>query len=85
MHMGHYVAINLHQHILSQTYGKEPKYVELAEFPAMLALAVGKKAVVYGPEEGTHSGEEEMRGYFGVDLGWTSEFLSYILCEIDVC
>lgn len=40
----------------------------------MIGLAVGKKAVAYGPEVGTVSGEEVMQAYFRDDLGFGSEF-----------
>jgi len=42
----------------------------------MIALAVGKKAVLYGPAEGTTWGEDKMEMMFGEDLGWTSKCLS---------
>ncbi|KAH8589395.1 hypothetical protein B0O99DRAFT_692625 [Bisporella sp. PMI_857] len=71
MHMGHVVAINIHQQLLAAQTGAAPKFRELAEFPAVIALAVGKKAVLYGPAEGVTYGEKEMDMMFGNDLGWS--------------
>ena len=73
MHMGHIAALNIYQQLLSNQTGCIPKFTEIAAFPAMIALAVGSKAVVYSPTKGTVSGEEQMKLYFGEDLGLTSE------------
>jgi hypothetical protein len=35
----------------------------------MIALAMGKKAVLYGPQEGTTWGEAQMEQMFGEDWG----------------
>ncbi|KAF4307758.1 putative apoptosis inducing [Botryosphaeria dothidea] len=70
MHMGQYVAENVHAHMLKEVAGVEPTWKELSEFPAVIGLAVGKKAVIYGPEEGTQDGEDLMKVYFGQDLGF---------------
>jgi hypothetical protein len=52
-----------------------PRFQELPEVvPPMIGLAVGKKAVAYGPEIGTVSGEDVMTAYFRDDLGFESEF-----------
>lgn len=74
MHMGQYVAENVHAHMLKEVAGVEPTWKELSEFPAVIGLAVGKKAVIYGPEEGTQDGEDLMKVYFGQDLGFQSRF-----------
>ncbi|KAI4764316.1 FAD/NAD(P)-binding domain-containing protein [Aureobasidium sp. EXF-3400] len=68
MHMGHYSAINIHQDMLKHRYGQIPTYKELSEFPNVMGLAVGKKAVVFDSTNGTASGEDLMAGYFGNDL-----------------
>lgn len=72
--MGNYAAINIYQQLLEKT-GKKPEFVALNEYPAMIALAVGKQAVLYGPDEGTTWGRDKMEMMFGEDLGWTSKFL----------
>ncbi|EKG15697.1 hypothetical protein MPH_07132 [Macrophomina phaseolina MS6] len=69
MHMGQYAAQNIHAHMLKEVSGVEPTWKELSEFPPMIGLAVGKKAVVYDPQEGTSDGEHLMKSYFGQDLG----------------
>ncbi|KAH7036314.1 pyridine nucleotide-disulfide oxidoreductase AMID-like protein [Macrophomina phaseolina] len=69
MHMGQYAAQNIHAHMLKEVPGVEPTWKELSEFPPMIGLAVGKKAVVYDPQEGTSDGEHLMKSYFEQDLG----------------
>ena len=83
IHMGHFVAYNIHQDLISyresdgaqagteETSNKEPKYLDLNEFPPVIGLAVGKKAISYGPAEGVKQGEETMQYMFGDDLAWT--------------
>lgn len=75
MHGGHYVARNIHQTILRDRVpgGHEAKFSELVECPAVIGLAVGKKAVASSPDQGTISGEDVMAAYFRHDLGFTSE------------
>ena len=73
MHMGYYAASNIHQVMLQQLQGRDPKFNELAEIPPMIGLAVGKKAMSYGPGQGVMSGEDVMEVFFGDDLGFTSE------------
>jgi hypothetical protein len=73
MHMGHYCAINMHQDMLKHRYGQMPNYKELSKFPNVMGLAVGKKAVVYDSTNGTASGEELMKSYFGDDLANSSK------------
>ncbi|KAG9631179.1 FAD/NAD(P)-binding domain-containing protein, partial [Aureobasidium melanogenum] len=68
MHMGHYCAINIHQDMLKHRYGQTPVYKELSEFPNIMGLAVGKKAVIFDTTTGTASGEDLMASYFGEDL-----------------
>ncbi len=77
MHMGYYVANNIHQIVSQKLAGTEPVFLELAEIPPMIGLAVGKKAVAYWPQDGTTYGEDVMRAFFGDDLGFTSKLLRY--------
>lgn len=74
MHGGHYTAYNIHQNVMKDAVGHDPKPKELQEVPPMIGLAVGKKAVASGPDMGTISGEDVMAAYFKHDLGFTSEF-----------
>lgn len=55
--------------MLHCAFGSVPKFVELNRIPAMIALAMGKKAVLYGPQEGTTWGEAQMEQMFGEDWG----------------
>jgi len=71
--MGHYCAINIHQDMLKHLYGQTPTYKELSEFPNVMGLAVGKKAVIYDSTTGTASGEDLMSSYFGDDLANSSK------------
>lgn len=73
MAMGHIAAANIHQVISQAKFGTEPTFIEFPEVPPMIAIAVGKKAVCYGPENGTTSGEEDLKRMFRDDLGWSSE------------
>ena len=53
----------------------EKRTAELAEFPAvppMMALAVGREAVAFGPGFDTKSGVDMMEWMFQDDLGWKS-------------
>ncbi|KAJ2965774.1 hypothetical protein NQ176_g10456 [Zarea fungicola] len=72
MHGGHYVARNIHQNILRDHVpgGHETAYGELHEFPSVIGLAVGKKAVASSPDSGTVSGEDVLQAYFRNDLGF---------------
>ncbi|KAM3424640.1 hypothetical protein BST61_g6628 [Cercospora zeina] len=68
--MGYHASQAVFEQILHERYGTTRKLAEWPEVPPMIALVVGKKAVVYDPNEGTRSGEEEMELFFGEDLGW---------------
>ncbi|CAK3923165.1 related to pyridine nucleotide-disulphide oxidoreductase AMID-like [Lecanosticta acicola] len=71
MHMGFLAAQNLHQQMLSEREGIAPDFVTYPEVPPMIALAIGRKAATYAPAEGVHCGAEQMRIFFGDDLGFT--------------
>jgi hypothetical protein len=76
MHAGHYIAYNIHQTLISQQQSSHsPKFMELVPVPPMIGLAVGKKAVAYGPTEGVSSGEDVMYAFFKHDLGFESKLL----------
>jgi len=76
--MGFYAAHNMHQLMLSERDSSHKAVLlELGEIPPMIGLAVGRKAVSYGPEQGTASGEDVMEMFFGDDLGFTSKWLSF--------
>ena len=80
MHGGHYTAHNIHQTMLrDRITGHEASFRELAEFPPVIGLAVGKKAVAYSPDSGTISGEDVMEAYFRNDLGFTSKLFPFYL------
>ncbi|KAK3179724.1 hypothetical protein K4F52_008894 [Lecanicillium sp. MT-2017a] len=71
MHGGHYAAHNIHQTILrDRVTGYQASFKEFTEFPPVIGLAVGKKAVAYSPDSGTISGEDVMQAYFRGDLGF---------------
>ncbi|TVY62315.1 Oxidoreductase ptaL, partial [Lachnellula suecica] len=64
MFAGHNAAVNIHQQILEKQIGKSPEVVELRpENKPMIALAVGKSAVIYSYDEenGTRFGEDLMK------------------------
>jgi NADH dehydrogenase FAD-containing subunit len=80
MHMGHHAAHNIYQEIFTRTlsaagdageYHRKPDYLELNEFPPVIGLAVGKKAISYVAEQGVKQGEEVLQMMFGDDLGWS--------------
>lgn len=70
MHMGQFAAHNIHELVLERLNGAAPKLQELGEVPPMIGLAVGKKAVSYGPDQGVCAGEDVMQVFFGNDLGF---------------
>ncbi|KAI9155343.1 Oxidoreductase OXR1 [Paramyrothecium foliicola] len=70
MHQGHYIAHNIYQSIMRDTLTHEPTFKQITEVPPMIGLAVGKKAVAYGPEVGTTFGTDVMQTYFRDDLGF---------------
>jgi hypothetical protein len=71
--MGHCAGLNVHQTILKNLVkGYEPKFTELNEFPPVIGLAVGKKAVASSVDGGTVYGEDVMQAYFRDDLALTS-------------
>jgi hypothetical protein len=72
MAMGHNAAFNIHQQMVESQFGHKPNFIEFPEVPPMIALAVGKKAILYSPREGTQSGAEVMQNFFGDDLGLNS-------------
>lgn len=74
MHMGHYAAMNIHEHMLEECTGQKPNYQTLSPFPAVMGLAIGHKAVSYTPAEGTREGEDLQKSLFGKDMGHTSTF-----------
>jgi hypothetical protein len=71
MHMGYFVAHNIHEMILEKMHGVAPKFLELGEVPPMIGLAVGKKAISCSPDQGVCSGEDVMKAFFGDDLGFS--------------
>jgi len=74
MAMGTVAATNIHKLILQQRFGIEPRgFMEFPEVGPMIALAIGRKAVMYSEEEGTTSGTAQMEMMFGDDLGWSSK------------
>lgn len=79
MAMGNVAAANIHQQLLQQQLGKTPKFINFPEVPPMIALAVGKQAVLYGQEDGTSCSEDLMEMMFGVDLGYSSMFFFSLL------
>lgn len=74
MHMGYFAAANMHEMMLEKMHvAKTARLNELAEIAPMIGLAVGKKAVSYGPAQGVLSGEDVMKAFFGNDLGFDSK------------
>lgn len=55
----------------------KPEFNEFPEVPPMIALALGKKAATYGPAIGMNCSEEQMKSFFGEDLGFTGECPEY--------
>lgn len=74
MHMGHFVAHNIHQTMLQELHGDQPIWKQLDDIPPMMAIAVGNQAVAYHPSEGTTFGVQVLRSSFGDDLGDSSKW-----------
>jgi len=72
LRMGCVAAINIYAAMLAQEgLTEEPAYNDWPEVPPMIALAVGKQALTFGPGQGTKWGVDVMEQTFGDDLGWT--------------
>ncbi|KAJ4267370.1 hypothetical protein NW762_003475 [Fusarium torreyae] len=71
MHHGHYAAQNIHQSILSHRAGHTPEFREIAKYPPVICLAVGKQAVACNIDSTTRYGEDVAKSGFRDDLGWT--------------
>lgn len=75
MHMGYFVAHNIHEMILERMHGGAAAaaagFLELGEIPPMIGLAVGRKAMSFSPGQGVCSGEDVMKAFFGDDLGFS--------------
>ena len=73
MHQGTIAAKNIHQLMLQKISDHEPDLIKLGKIPPMIGLAVGRKAMSYGPDNGVNSGEDVAKIFFGDDLGFTSK------------
>jgi hypothetical protein len=51
--MGHYAALNIRQQIQQGLHGTTLELLHWSEVPPMIALAVGRKAMMYSPADGT--------------------------------
>jgi len=72
LRMGCVAAINVYAAMLSQEgLINEPIYNDWPEVPPVIALAVGKQALTYGPGQVTSWGVEVMQQTFGDDLSWS--------------
>lgn len=74
--MGTRAADNIFQQILLERHDRPLALKEWPKYPPMIGLAVGRKAVVYDPDEGTKCSEGMMRIYFGDDLGFQRKWVS---------
>ncbi|KAI5362738.1 putative FAD/NAD(P)-binding domain, FAD/NAD(P)-binding domain superfamily [Septoria linicola] len=70
MAMGYHASVAMFEQMLYERDGVERKLAEWPQTPPMIALAVGKSAVVYDPTEGTRFGEDQMEIFFAKDLGF---------------
>ena len=73
--MGTRAADNIFQQMLFDLHGIQPKITPWPEVQPMIALAVGKKAVVCDPVGGIRCSEEQMKIFFGEDLGFKRKLL----------
>lgn len=81
MHQGHHAAMNIHQSIVQHRTGTPATDININPVPAMIGLAVGKKALAYHPDDGAVHGEQTLHDYFRGDLGWQSTYYP-VDCEI---
>lgn len=72
LYEGKIAAANVHQIMQQELDGKEPDFTQLAEFPPMIGLAVGKNGISYGTE-GMNYGPQVMQLFFEDDLGFRSK------------
>ena len=72
MHMGHFAAINIHQHMLHGVgLIEQVEYKTLSDFPPAIGLALGDTAIGWWAEGGIQSGPKFLELMFGIDLGWS--------------
>lgn len=76
MFMGYHAAYNIHQRLLQtlSTTNTEPELKQFPEVPPMIAIAIGKTAIMLSPQDGTTAGKEVLQMMFRDDLGWASEY-----------
>lgn len=79
MSMGYHAAFNIHQKLSQEFLGVEPKYMLFpAEVPPMIAIALGKTAIMHSPVDGNTSGEAVLEMMFRDDLGFASKLLRHL-------
>ena len=72
MYQGSIAAFNIHQHMLFQSGLVEaPQCRTLPIYAPVMALALGKTAIGYSPQNGVTSGKGLCETMFGGDLGFT--------------
>jgi hypothetical protein len=82
MAMGRIVATNIFASLLrDEDPSYEFAYAEFPDVPPMMAIAIGKQAVTYGPSVGLKWGVEQLEVNFGHDLSWESTSTEEWWCE----
>jgi hypothetical protein len=77
MSMGYHAATNIYQKLVHESLGLEPKYMLFpADVPPMIAIALGKTAIMHSPVDGNTSGEAVLEMMFRNDLGFASKLSS---------
>lgn len=81
MAMGHRAAINIQKQIFADIQGIPAHFEPWPATPPMIALAIGKKAMVYDPAGGVRCSEEQMKVFFGDDLAFKQLYSHLKLSE----
>ena len=82
MFMGFHAAHNIHQRLLqtrTPTESTEPEMKIFPVVPPMIAIAIGKTAIMFGPTDGITSGKDVLEMMFRDDLGYASK-----CCHINI-
>lgn len=74
MHHGHFAAMNIHQHMLHNSRGVEPRFREIAVAKPGICIAVGPKAISWSQATGLQAGEDVLKLCFEDDLGFGSKW-----------
>lgn len=79
MSQGYHAAHNIHQRLLqtlpSTKSSSKPEMKLFPHVPPMIAIAIGKTAIMFSPNDGLTFGKDVLQMMFRDDIGFASEFI----------